>query len=131
MAPSKIGKITIPYGANPQDHEITTAKFLNKFGFDVEFLIPIDENCVKTADIKMNGLLWEIKSPKGDGKYTIEHILRKASKKSNNIIVDLRRTKMSDYRSLSQIEKFFKLIRNIKILWVITKSAELLDFKKP
>jgi len=124
------GKYIAPYGANIQLHEIETAKFLNRLGKDVEFLVPIYQKGARTPDIKMDGFFWEIKAPQSNGKHTIEHILRKALKQSKNIIIDLRRSKSSDKKNISQITRNFKLIKDVNRILIITKSNNLLDFKK-
>ena len=83
----KFGKTITPYDANPQPHEIETAKFFNKLGKDAEFLAPNYAKGSKTADIKMDGILWEIKAPKGKGKYTFERAFKDAVRQSRNIIL--------------------------------------------
>jgi hypothetical protein len=49
---------------------------------EIEFLVPVDKDYTKTPDIKMDGLLWEIKSPKGDSKYTLQRAFKEALKQS-------------------------------------------------
>ncbi|MCL2335538.1 MAG: hypothetical protein FWC57_05680 [Endomicrobia bacterium] len=78
----------------------------------------------------MDNIFWEIKSPQSDGKHTIEHAFRKALKQSENIIFDLRRSKMPDSKCISQLTKYFDDMKKIKRLLIITKSQKLLDFKK-
>jgi hypothetical protein len=126
----RYGKTTFPFEYRPKEHELDTAQFFNKLGKDVEFLTPNRTKGIKNPDIKIDGVLWEIKSPNNDGKHTIEHIFRKALKQSKNIIFDLRRTKMSNDKCVSQIIKHFTLIRGIGRLLIITKSNKLLDIKK-
>jgi hypothetical protein len=126
----KTGKTIIPYGVYPEPHEQRTARFFNDLGYDVEFLVPVDKDHIKTPDIKMNGLLWEIKAPKVDGKYTIQHACLKASRQSENIIFDLRRSAIFEKKAISQLNKQLKLIYKIKNLLIITKSLKLIDLKK-
>ena len=108
------GKTIIPFGAHPEDHEIEIAKILNKYGKNVEFLIPLDIKNTRTPDIKMDGLFWEIKSPKGSSSRTIENNLRCALRQSKNIIIDLRRIKIDETRAISQIKEKFVKIKKIK-----------------
>jgi hypothetical protein len=124
------GKTVIPYGVFPEPHELKAAQFFNALGFDVEFLIPVYQKGIRTPDIQMNGILWEIKSPQSNGKHTIENAFRKAVKQSSNIIFDLRKIKMSNDKSVSLIIKYSKLIKGIRKLWIITKNSKLLDLKK-
>jgi len=127
---TKFGKTIIPFEYRPEPHELDTAKFFNKLGKDVEFLTPSRTKGMRNPDIKMNGVLWEIKAPQNNGKHTIEHIFRKALKQSKNIIFDLRRTQMSNDKSISQITRQFTLIKDVKRLLIISKSNKLLDLKK-
>ncbi|MCL2144412.1 MAG: hypothetical protein FWH43_02815 [Endomicrobia bacterium] len=128
---TKYGKTIIPYGVNPEPHEIETAQFFNKHGKDVEFLTPNRTRGVKNPDIKMDSILWEIKSPKNTSKRAIENIFRKALKQSKNIIFDLSRSRMSnDNKGVAQITKQFALVKNAHRLIIITKAKKLLDFKK-
>ncbi|MDR2191530.1 MAG: hypothetical protein LBO62_01425 [Endomicrobium sp.] len=76
----KFGKTIIPFGVFPETHELETARFFNKLGKDIEFLRPIRSKGIRTPDIVMDGVLWEIKSPQGDSRRTIENNLRAALK---------------------------------------------------
>jgi len=79
----------------PQQHEIDVAYILARYyRTTVEFLIPIDDFKRKSADIKMFGIQWEIKSPVGGSKSTIQNQFRRGAKQSKNIILDVRRTKL-------------------------------------
>ena len=54
----------------PKEHELSAALILaGYFKSDVTFLRPQTD---KTPDIEVNGLKWEIKSPRGNGKKIIE-----------------------------------------------------------
>lgn len=77
----------------PKDHEIKAALIVaNKyFESDIMFL---RQSTYSTPDIEVKGTRWEIKSPLGNGKKTIDNNLRAAAKQSTNVILDLSRTKM-------------------------------------
>jgi hypothetical protein len=130
MVKIKTGKIIIPYGANPEPHELETAKFFRKFVKCIEFIPLSYSKNIRTADIKMGGLLWEIKSPKGSSSRTIENNMRAALKQSQNLIIDLRRIQLSEQKAISQIKYNFKLSEKIRRLLIITKKQELIDMKK-
>jgi len=130
MKDKKVGKITRPANLKPESHEIATAEFLANRGYDIEFLMPNYTKGAKTPDIQMSGILWEIKSPHGNGKHTLRHALHKAFNQSQNIIFDLRRIKLSDKECISQIQYHLKSVKYIKRFLVITKSHQLLDIKK-
>jgi hypothetical protein len=104
----------------PKDHELSAALILARyFKSDVIFLRP---NIDKTPDIEVNGTKWEIKSPKGNSKKTIENNLRTARKQSKNIIIDLRRTKLHQTRALNRINYFLSKGHRFKKVLIITKS---------
>ncbi len=125
----KKGKIT-PNGVSLEKHEYDTILFLTNLGHDIE-LIPRSTTCgVQTPDIIMNGIGWEIKSPKGKGKWLIKNTIQNASHQSENIIIDLRRIKINQTKCLSAIERQFKFSKRIKKILVITKDRKLLDFYK-
>jgi ABC-type uncharacterized transport system ATPase subunit len=126
----KFGKTIIPCKYLPELHEIATAKFFNRLGKDVEFLTPVYIKGTKTPDIKMDGLLWEIKSPTGNSHRTIENNLRAALKQSTNIILDLRRIKLNERKAIDQINRAFKLSKKIGRLLIIKKNQNLLDIKR-
>lgn len=111
-------------------HENATVVFLTGQGFDVELLPPVQRKGAKTPDIRMSGIEWEIKSPKSNGKYTIEHSFRSALKQSSNIIFDIRGSKMPQQKCIAEIERRFNDFRKVQRVIVITKKRELIDFNK-
>lgn len=117
-------------GAEPEPHEIQTALFLRKLGKEVKFLAPANQPGIKTPDILMGDLKWEIKSPVSNGSRAIEHAFRVAIKQSENILFDLRRSKGHDKTNLSKLKYTYKLVRGKKVknLLVITKeNSKLID----
>lgn len=126
----KTGKI-IPNGVKLEAHEYNTVLFFTTLGKDVELISPSCTPNVRNADFFMDGLVWESKCPAGDNtRMTIDRILHKAARQSENIVIDLRRTRLPDQQSLLCIEKRLKLSRRIRRILVITKQERLVDFRK-
>ena len=123
------GKI-IPNGVVLREHEYNTVLFLTELGMDVELVPKSNKFGAHTPDIKMSGLFWEMKAPKGEGKYLISNTIQRAVRQSANIIIDLRRTKRHQPKCLVEIEKEFLKSRSIKRIKVITKGKRLVDFNK-
>lgn len=123
------GRIT-PNGVVLKTHENATAVFLTEQGFDVELIPKSNVQGVHTPDLKMNGLKWEMKAPLGEGKYLMANTIQRAVKQSQNVIVDLRRTKRHQTKCLRELEKEFKKSGSLKRLKVITKGGKTLDFEK-
>jgi hypothetical protein len=127
----KIGSIKIPPKPPfPEKHELMTASFLSNRGYDIEFISPSQIKGSRTPDIIMSNLYWEMKSPISDGKRSIEHNIRDALRQSENIILDLRRLKISTEKALSKINNEIQKTKKIKRFLVIIKSEELLDLKQ-
>lgn len=123
------GKIT-PNGVVLHTHENATVVFLTEQGFDIELLPPIQQTGVHTPDLLMLDLEWEMKSPRSNGKYTIEHSFRSALKQSPNIIFDIRGSKMPEQKCIAEIERRFNDFKKVNRVMIITKRQGLLDFKK-
>ena len=124
------GQVIIPanHPNPPETHEIDAAFTLARhYRCVVEFLIPTDDYKRKTADIIMFGVEWEIKSPIGTSKLTIQDQFRRALKQAKNIILDTRRTKLKD----ELIEKYIfielKKRSNIKKVILINKLETLMS----
>jgi hypothetical protein len=130
MTKIKIGKTIIPLGVFPQKHELETAWFFNELGKDIEFLKPIDKQHIKTPDIKMDGIFWEIKSPIGSSSRTIENNLRTALCQSTYIIIDLRKIKLNEKKAIMQIQKVFNLVKKFRRILIICKGKKLIDLEK-
>lgn len=124
--------IELELGARPSATELEVVEVLVVHGVareSVKFLKPNRAKSARTPDILIDGVPWEIKSPKSNGSRTMEHAVRSASKQAGNIIIDLRQSQLNTNRAISQI-KFHSLKRtNIKRLIVVTKGETLLDIK--
>ncbi len=122
----KIGSITVPKEALVQPHELNVATILSWSGEDVAF-IPAN-NIHSMPDIEYANLEWEIKSPVGNSSYTLENNVRLALRQSNNIIIDLQRTKLLDEKCLRTLEhRAKKLGKKYKIM-AITKTKKVVKF---
>ena len=80
--------IIIPRGLAIWPHELDTARALVKSGHRIEFLAPIDGEKIKSADILMDGIIWEMKAPTTKQVHRLERILRRALEQSHNVIID-------------------------------------------
>ena len=116
---------TLPQNA-PYDFEMSAALLVaNYFKTDVVFLRPIP---LKSPDLKINGEIWELKSPIGKSKNTIHNNIKGARKQSTNIIIDLRRCKMNKSKALSRIrDAYKKRKRKTGRYLIIEKNGKILD----
>ncbi|MBQ2638978.1 hypothetical protein IJF91_02860 [Candidatus Saccharibacteria bacterium] len=125
----KKGKI-IPNGVVLKTHENATVVFLTEQGYDIELIPKSNVTGVHSPDIIMNRLKWEMKAPKGEGKYLINNTIQKAVKQSRNIIIDLRRAKRHQSKCLREIENEFKRSNSVDRIIVITKKSKKLVFER-
>lgn len=126
------GLISIPKGVFVSIHEKITADFLSVKGFDVTFIPPNRSINTKTPDVEMLGEKWEIKSPTGKSKRTIENNLRLALRQSPNIILDLRRidSRIPTQKHLNYINYRYSVTKKIRHILVITKELKLIDYNR-
>ncbi len=121
-------KIILPADLTPWPHELRVAKILALAGHTVEFL-PVSN--IKTADILLDGVEFEIKSPERFNPNTLEHTLRNAIKQSSNLIIDTSRMKKVNNQ---QVQRFLKhqIYKNsqIKRLLMVTKQEKIIDIMK-
>jgi hypothetical protein len=109
----------------PEDHELSAALILAAhFKTDVVFLRPASR---KIADIDVNGTKWEIKSPRGNSKKTIENNLRAAGRQSRTIVLDLRRAKLHQRKAISRINFFLSRSHKFKRVLVINKAGKVIE----
>ncbi|MBQ6437782.1 hypothetical protein IJJ12_00175 [bacterium] len=96
--------------------EAKTIRLLLSRGHSVE-LIPISRiKGVKTPDILLDGIPWEIKNPHVSTTDSLRHLMWKASKQSHNVIFDLRRLKQQSLRAASTLEHLFANNRDLRRL---------------
>lgn len=133
MTKKRTGIIIVPPGVFVSVQEKLTVDYLvTQLGHDVLFQVPSRRRGVKTPDIEMEGVKWEIKSPSGRSPRTIENNLRAALKQSRYIILDLRNMdgRIPTDRLLRDAEYRFRHAKTIKYLMVITRQGKHIDFKR-
>jgi hypothetical protein len=130
MHEARRGRIVIPPGVYPEDHELATVKVLSELGFTVKFISVTRSKGAKTPDIDVEGEAWEMKAPLGNGKKTVEHQLNRAGKQAHNVLLDTRRTKMPDTVFVTQVARFFRGSSTLKKVRIILKTNELFEMAK-
>lgn len=123
------GKL-ISNGVMLRSYEMKTVLFLVRLGNDVELIPKCNKDGVRTPDIRMRGLCWEMKSPKGEGKYLLQNTIHKAARQSENLVLDLRRIKINEARYLARINKEFEQTKKIRRIKVILKRGMVLDLER-
>lgn len=124
------GKIIIAPDLNVWPHELKTAEALARAGYTVEFIRRSEEQRAKSADVLINGIIWEMKAPRADNLKAIERNLKRARWQSENIIFDCRRMKKLPEKAIErEVEKQAFTIARINRLILITKHGIIIDIK--
>lgn len=117
--------IYIPNGKNPWPHEMRVAKILSAAGHYVEF---IEETKLQTADIRLDGTEFEIKSPRSFNANSFEHTLKRGIRQSPNLIIDSSRMKgVRDDKIRVFLVNQARKQKQIKKLLFITKRGQIVD----
>jgi hypothetical protein len=127
MVEKKLGRITVAVGRRPNKVEQSVADIFARLGNDVEFLPEVLTQGVKNADIAMGGIVWEIKSPTGSGKNTIQDNVKNALKQSRNIILDLRDYHGDAGKVVERYKTDKRALKGIRRLRIITRAGEVLE----
>ncbi|MBQ9017418.1 hypothetical protein IJ103_04270 [Candidatus Saccharibacteria bacterium] len=126
----KQGKL-VDNGVTLKPHENLTVDFLLKLGHNIELIPKLNIEGVHTPDVKMDGKYdWEMKSPRGKGRWLMNNTIRNAKKQSENIIIDLRRAKLNQGQCIKDLQILFMKTKSIKRMIIITKSKNILTWEK-
>lgn len=112
----------------PTEDEQSVAIILAKyFKSNVEF---VKRGSSTTPDIKIGNIYWEIKSPRGNSKYTIMNNIHSAKHQSVNIVINLSRTKITSRQAVSRAKETLRdSPHGVKRLLIITKHNSIIDIK--
>ena len=116
--------------SKPRPHEIAAViKIAEIERSDMVFMRRLQSKLPDLYFLKTN-TRWELKSPLGGGKRTIQNNLREASLHSENVIIDLTRARLTDAQGISRAREFMKSEKTrIKHLKVLTKRKLIVDIK--
>lgn len=111
------GRVIIGPGANVWPHELKTAEALAVAGFTVEFVRRSEQKRVHSADVLMEGELWEFKAPTSDKASAIDKNVRKALHQAKCVVFDSRRMKrVSDAQVERELHKSAAVLRSMRHL---------------
>lgn len=122
-------------GARPSELEMEVVDILviNKIPkYHITFLTPSRAKGSKTPDLLIDDAYWEIKSIDRLGKYTLEHALRAGLKQADNLVLDLRKLRVSfEKKASKEIEREYRKRKNWKGLIIVVRfDGKCLTFSK-
>lgn len=121
-------QIVIPPEASVWHHELQTARALASAGYVVTFLTINDRRYAKSPDIIIDNETWEIKAPCSDKLSAIERNLKRATKQSQNVIIDSHRMrKLHDSSIQSMLIQKYRQQKTLKRLFFVNRKREVVD----
>lgn len=109
----------------PSAREMSAAYILlNYFRSDIRF---IPRSNQKTPDLQIGGIAWELKAPTGSGRRNLQHVVSKALKQSQYIIIDARFSKIHIARIKNRLSAEMKVNKRIKRLLIIDKQKKVIE----
>ncbi|WP_418253057.1 hypothetical protein [Gordonibacter urolithinfaciens] len=126
----KIGDIIIPGDANVWPHEQRTAQALARAGHTVQFVKKSEDPYATSADVLIDGVLWEMKSPTSGKLRMVERNLRRAAHQSSNIVFDSRRMKnVPDAAIERELRKWSSELRGVSHVLFVNRHGAVIDVK--
>lgn len=117
-------------GVKPKQHELITYQFLAKRGHKVELNPVSAKEKVKSPDAWIDGVLTEIKAPLGRGPETVYQLVRKGSKQSKNMIVDLHRTELTLDEAIAQVDRAQARYDRVQEVIIISQDNKVVRRKR-
>lgn len=122
------GSVIIPAGLDVWKHELKTAQAFARDGYTVQFLVRDQTYRMKSADVLIDNVIYEIKAPKADKLSAIERNLKRATRQSANIIIDSRRmSKIHDLTIQNFLKQKLKQQKSIKKLLLVNRKHKIID----
>jgi hypothetical protein len=129
MAKRKVIDVLIPHGYKPPKKDIDAAWVLARHHKTVvEILRPVNRYQVKTPDFAFNDQYHELKVPTSSQVRQILHLLNEAKSQAENLIIDIRKTKITEKRAIEVCKEFMKKHRKYHISLIISVT-KVLDIK--
>ena len=124
-------EVIIPSNHKIRPTELDAAQILaNHFKASVKVLCPATGYMQKSADFIIDDISYELKSPTTSKISSIEKIIRLASRQSGNVVIDMRKTKITEKRMIELCNDRLKNIKRLKKVVLIVNSKKVLEFRK-
>lgn len=126
----KCGKIIKLGGLNIWPHEQVIANIFAEVGHTVEFIKPSGRRGEKTPDALVDGVKWEMKSPRASSLKAVERNLKRGSWQSNKIIFSSHRMKgIPDKAIERELLKWSNKINTITKVKFVNRHNKIIDIK--
>ncbi|MDR0591190.1 MAG: hypothetical protein LBG75_01360 [Candidatus Nomurabacteria bacterium] len=121
--------VLIPHGYKPPKKDIDAAWVLARYHKTVvEVLRPANLYKVRTPDFSFNDQNYELKVLTSPQVRELLWLLNEAKGQAENIIVDIRKTKMANKRAIEICQEFMKKHKKYRVSLIIS-AEKVLDIK--
>ena len=125
------GEVIIPHDVNVQPHEMRTAQSLAAHGYTVRFIRKSEKFRERSADVLIDGVMWEMKAPKSSRLYKVQENLRRALHQSRYVVFDSRRMKrIPDAAIERELRKWGKEMKELRGLLFVNRHGQVITIKK-
>jgi len=129
MSKKKTIDVLVPDGYKPRKVEKEAAWILARhYRTVVRILRPTMKYLEKTPDFLINDAVYELKTPTSNKVEKIEWLIRQATKQSENVVLDGRKTKIHEKRLIEICKDRLKHIKKAKKIVLIVNDKKVLDF---
>lgn len=109
-------------------HEASAIQLLKASGRSVTRIPRSREPGERTADIVVDGEIYEMKSPTASSTRALERNVRRALHQAQRVVIDGRRmSKMSNQKLEHELTKMAGQIRSLRALLLITHDGRVID----
>lgn len=116
----------------PSQEEITCGLILTQYFNSSIKCIPSDNASAKSPDFLVTRLnqVWELKTIRGNSDNTIHHAFERSNGQSENLIINLRKSKMHPKSAIGRIKRELKCGIQKKRILIITKNNGVVAIKQ-
>jgi hypothetical protein len=129
MTKRKSIEVFIPHGYKPKKVEIEAALILAQHHkTSVQILRPTMGYKEKTPDFQIGKDFYELKTPISAKAEKIKFLIREATKQSENVVIDARKTKIHEKHLEEICQDRLKHIKKLKHITLIIDKKKVIDF---
>jgi hypothetical protein len=127
----KVYKVEVPTDYKIRTGELNAAQILAKhYKSNITFLSQAKGYKEKSADFIIKDIRYELKSPITSSINSLEKLIRIASKQSENVVMDIRKSKITEKRMIELCKDRLKNIKRLKKIVLIVNNKKILEFTK-
>ncbi|MBS9535870.1 hypothetical protein KIH27_19995 [Mycobacterium sp. M1] len=105
-----------------RQHELDTAERLADLGDDVKFIPATSDG--RRADVEIDDMLWELKSPTSSNRNTITTRLGRGARQSANITFDISRTRISIADAMEIAEDVLRRYPEVAVIRLVGRDTQ-------